>query len=101
MKVHGYLVTPANPKGGGKLKCCWDRAITIFSKDGKKVLGRFSHISHSLSGAENAAWMTFSVPLDSGEMDSLGMCFGSVGGRGERPVNMTRVDTVRIDRVYE
>ena len=78
-----------------------DRAITIFSKDGKKVLGRFTHISHSLSGAENAAWMTFSVALDSGEMDSLGMCFGSVGGRGERPVNMTRIDTVRIDRVYE
>lgn len=85
----------------GHVEFAQDGAITIFSKNGKKALGRFSFVSRAATGSADAMWMTFSIPLVSGEFAPIGNCFGSITGRVERPVRMNKTYTIRIDRIYE
>ena len=74
-----------------------DKATTIFNTE-NKILGRLSYITYS-DAKGGIDWFKFSVPLASGEMMPIGTCFGSINGRDERPVNMTKISRIRIDEI--
>ncbi len=77
-----------------------DFGITIVAKDSKKILGRFAYLNGASTWG-SGVWMKFSIPLENGEMKDLGTCFGTIRGRMERPIKMTKIETFRVDRVYE